>query len=270
MRRRLKTLGKRGLRQLFELGQRVGVDVLPRHFYSQIPDIRELRREGAWKSPYSMFGVAGAEVDSQFELLESCCTSEILSRLRRGDIYRDACLANGEAGFGSVDADFLFGFIQSIRPRRIVQIGCGVSTAVILGAARELIETVDYHPEILCIEPYPTEFLKNAERTGAIRLIGEMAQTVSLETLTDLGERGFLFVDSTHAVRPGSEVNRLILEVLPRLNPGSWVHFHDIYFPYDYQRGLLTDELFFSNESASALCLSVQQSEIHDPRLPKA
>ena len=48
---------------------------------------------------------------------------------------------------------------------------------------------------------------------------------------------------------PGSEVNRLILEIVPRLAEGDWVHFHDIYFPYDYQRGLLDDELFFSNES---------------------
>ncbi len=51
-------------------------------------------------------------------------------------------------------------------------------------------------------------------------------------------------------MRPGSEVNRLVFEVLPRLRAGSWVHFHDIYFPYDYQRGLLDDELFFCNESA--------------------
>ena len=44
-------------------------------------------------------------------------------------------------------------------------------------------------------------------------------------------------------------MNRIILEVLPRLSGGDWLHFHDIYFPYDYQRGLLDDELFFSSES---------------------
>ena len=53
-------------------------------------------------------------------------------------------------------------------------------------------------------------------------------------------------IESTN---PGSEVNRVILEVLPRLKPGDWAHFHDIYFPYDYQRGLLSDDLFFCNES---------------------
>ena len=57
------------------------------------------------------------------------------------------------------------------------------------------------------------------------------------------------FVDSTHTVKPGSEVNRIILEVLPRLKQEVWVHFHDIYFPYDYKRDLLTDDLFFWSES---------------------
>jgi hypothetical protein len=136
---------------------------------------------------------------------------------------------------------------RSVRPRKIVQVGCGVSTALILNASAEL---PDYSPEVVCVEPYPTDFLKRADQAGQIRLVAEKAQSVAIEELTRLGENGFLFVDSTHAVKPGSEVNRLILAVLPRLESGSWGHFHDIYFPYDYQRGILDDELFFSNESA--------------------
>jgi hypothetical protein len=108
---------------------------------------------------------------------------------------------------------------------------------------------VGHQPEIVCIEPYPTRFLREASRAEEIRLIAEKAQSVRLDVMTDLGDDGFLFVDSTHTVKPGSEVNRLVLEVLPRLRPGTWVHFHDVYFPYDYQRGILDDELFFSNES---------------------
>jgi len=231
---------------MFELGQRVGFDILPRHFYSEIPEIRELRADGAWKAPRSMIGVRGADVEEQFDFLESCCTAENVARLRRGDVFAQACEVNGEPGFSPIDADFLHCFIRSVRPRKIVQVGCGVSTAIILNAAAES----DDAPEIVCIEPYPTDFLKRASQAGRVRLVVEKAQSVAIEELTRLGENGFLFVDSTHTVKPGSEVNRLIFEVLPRLESGSWVHFHDIYFPYDYQRGLLDDELFFSNESA--------------------
>ena len=94
----------------------------------------------------------------------------------------------------------------------------------------------DYKPEIICIDPYPNRFLKRSDRANEIRLIPKKVQLVDLEMLTELGDNGFLFIDSTHTVKPGSDVNYLILEVLPRLRVGSWVHFHDIYFPFDYSR----------------------------------
>ncbi len=245
LKRRLKDRAKRGIRQLFETGQRLGFDVLPRHFYSQIPDIRELRADPAWRQQRSMVGVQGVEPSDQFDFVETCCSAEVVAALHARDIYARACEANGEPGFGLPDAEFLYGFIRTIRPRRIVQVGCGVSTDVMLQAA----DADDYRPEVICIEPYPTAFLQRSADGGRIKLVRARAQDVPLEVLTNLGEDGFLFVDSTHAVRPGSEVNRLILEVLPRLGAGDWVHFHDIYFPFDYQRGLIDDELFFSNES---------------------
>jgi hypothetical protein len=247
LKRRVKNLSKRGLRRLFEYAQQLGVDILPRHFYSEVPDIKELKRRGDWKSPRTMIGVHGVNADEPFEFLESCCTSGLRTHLERNDLFRDACRANGGPGFGPVDADFLFCFIHAVRPQKIVQVGCGVSTAVMLNAAKA---STDYRPEIVCIEPFPSDFLQAAHRTGEICLVEEKAQSVPLELLTDLGEEGLLFVDSTHTVKPGSDVNRLVFEVLPRLDPGSWVHFHDVYFPYDYQRGILDDELFFSNETA--------------------
>jgi hypothetical protein len=245
--RRAKNQAKRMLRRMFELGQRVGLDILPRHYYSEVPDIGDLRRDDAWKRPRTMAGVLGVETDVQFEFVESCCSRAIVGELQAGGVHARACKANGEPGFSPVDADFLYAFIRAVRPSKVVMVGCGVSTSVILHAASE---TAGYHPEVVCVEPYPTAWVREADRAGLIRLVAEKAQTVPLEVLTDLGEDGLLFIDSTHTVKPGSEVNRLILEVLPRLRPGSWVHFHDIYFPYDYQRGLLDDELFFSNETA--------------------
>jgi hypothetical protein len=60
-----------------------------------------------------------------------------------------------------------------------------------------------------------------------------------------------LFIDSSHIVRAGGDVNHVILEVLPRLAPGVLVHFHDIYLPYDYQRDLL--QTFLHNNETSLL-----------------
>jgi len=243
--RKVKELGKRGLRLVFETGQCFGVDLLPRHFYSEIPDIRELKKDQDWKRPYSMVGIGGSELDQQLDFVAQCCCDELVARQRKGDISDRACTRNGEAGFGPVEADFLFCFIASKRPRRIVQIGCGVSTAVILAAAEE----AGYRPQITCIDPFPTQFLREEDKNGVITLISEKAEQVSLETMTEIGADDFLFVDSSHTLRPGGHVSKIILEVLPRLAAGCWVHFHDIWFPYDYPYKILNQALFFWHES---------------------
>ena len=234
------------IRKIWEIGQIFGIDILPRHFYSSIPDLRELTKESYWRKPYSMFGIKSAAFDEQVAFIKKCCDSEYLkSRLIRKDIYSHASFENREKGFGSVEGDFLFCFIYSMKPKKIVQVGCGISTAIILLASKE----ANYKPEIICIEPYPNKFLRMKARDNEITLIAEKAQKLPLDIMTNLGNQGMLFVDSTHTVKPGSEVNVVILEVLPRLSAGSYVHFHDILFPYDYPRLSLTKELFFSNET---------------------
>jgi len=243
---RRKRLRNRLLRRVFELSQRVGLDVLPRHYYSSIPDVRSLRRSERWRPPRSMIGVAGTDLDEQLRFVEECCPPTLREEVRRRSVYHDACDENGAVGFGPIEADFLFCFVAARRPRRVVQVGAGVSTSVILRAGAHVRHDLD----VTCVDPYPTDFLRRAAAESRITLVEEPAQEVPLEVLTGLGPGDLLFVDSTHTVGPDSEVNRIVLEVLPRLQKGSFVHFHDLLFPYDYARDLLSDALFFWNETA--------------------
>jgi hypothetical protein len=256
--RTIRNLGKGSVHRLFEAGQRVGLDILPRHYYSSIPDLRTLKSNTQWRQPLSMVGVTGANADRQLEFVGECCPEPIRKRLARGDIAPDAIRTNGEPGFGVIEADFLYAFIASKRPRKVVQIGSGVSTAVILLAARETGIPI----EVVCVEPYPNQFLRDAARDGTIRLIAEKAQVVSLDEFLALGSGDLLFVDSTHTVQPGGEVNRIILEVLPRLAGGSHIHFHDIAFPYDYTRSLLKEDFFFPTESTLLHAFLVHNSRV--------
>lgn len=242
--RTLRNLGKQGLHRLFEVGQRFGVDVLPRHFYSSIPDLRALKSTEHWRQPFSMIGIEGSAIDRQLAFVEECCPDAVRRRLAQGDIFAHACAENGEEGYGPIEAELLYGFIVEKRPPRVVQIGAGVSTGVIMLAMSE----AGYRGEVVCIDPYPTRYLREMAHAGRIELLEQKAQIVALDALTDVGEGGLLFVDSTHTVQPGGEVNRIILEVLPRLATGSYVHFHDIYFPYDYPRDIL-DATFFPAET---------------------
>jgi len=229
-------LAKRGFRKSFEWAQRARLDLLPRHFYSSIPSVQGLRATDRWRPPRTLAGVNGLDVQEQLEFARS-----VIPERWPPDIHGDACRENGVAGYGPIESSFLYGFVYSKRPGKIVQVGAGVSTAVALSAASDAGHEVD----IVAVDPYPTKFL----RAAPVTLIEQPAQEVALEQLTDLGAGDLLFIDSTHTVRADSEVNRIVLEVLPRLRPGVFVHFHDIFFPYDYQRDLLDDALYFWSES---------------------
>lgn len=193
-----------------------------------------------------MAGVQGADLESQTAFLRSIVSPMLVDRLSRGDIYSTACASNGEAGFGQIEAECLYAFVRSLRPRKIIQVGCGVSTAVCLQAASE----VGYSPEIVCVEPFPGYFLRDAAAAGQIRLIAKPVEDLAPQDLLGNMEDGDLFfVDSTHCLGPAGEVTRLVLEFLPLLATGAHAHFHDIYFPYDYAPDLLTSALFFHHES---------------------
>lgn len=244
--RRLKTLAKQGWHRAFRVLQKAGINLLPEHFYSAIPNLADLERRADWRKPRSMHGIAARDVDAQVALLGQWLTPHA-EVLQARSVHRDAFVGGGaDGGYGEIEAEVLYGFVATNCPRRITQIGCGVSTAICLAAA----ERAGYTPDILCLEPYPSAYLRECSEKGRIRLIAQMAQTVDYDAIADLDDGDLLFIDSTHAVKPGSEVNYLIHEVLPRLRPGVWVHFHDIYFPYDYTRDALDGDMLFPQESS--------------------
>jgi hypothetical protein len=239
-----KSAVKRLLHGFFVSSQRFGVSVLPLHFYSCIPNMRELRTRGDWKQPRTMHGLEVRSVSDQLELLAAWLKPIV--RVADRDLHQEAVLRNGFDGYGVIEADVLAALIATRQPKRIIQIGCGVSTAVMLAAAK----IGNYRPRITCIDPYPTSYLKELDAGGEITLVAAPAQVVDIGTLTALGGGDLLFVDSTHTVKVGSEVNRIILEVLPRLSSDVMVHFHDIYFPYEYPRDFLSGDLFFPGETS--------------------
>jgi len=205
--------------------------------------MRDLARRDDWKKPRSTYGLAVRGTADQLALLSEILNS--ISPAAGRDLHAEAVLKNGADGYGVIEADVLAALVAARKPKRIIQVGCGVSTAILLSAA----DLAGYRPKITCIDPYPTEYLKQLQAEGRITLIAKLAQAVDMGTLTDLGAGDLFFVDSTHTVKTGSEVNLLVLEVLPRLAPDVIVHFHDIYFPYEYPRDFLSGDMFFPGET---------------------
>lgn len=270
--RKLKNAAKASLSTAFRVGQRLGVDVLPRHFYSEIPDIGRLREATHWREPFSLVAVEGADdLDGQAAWLKACVDEPTQDAIKSRDLHAEACERNGEVGYGPIEADCLYAVVRGRRPERIVQIGCGVSTALCQMAA----EDAGYSPRITCIEPYPTEFLKREAARGAIELVEKPVELLPLDYLSDLSAGDLFFVDSTHTLGPAGEVTRIICEMLPRLPNDVLVHFHDIWLPHDYSPRVLDGELFFWHETAllmaylsgNARCrIAASLSQLHHAR----
>lgn len=130
-----------------------------------------------------------------------------------------------------MDAHVLYAMVRRCRPARVLELGSGYSTLVIqqaleAGAGHEV---VDPHPSALI----PRE---------GVAVHRQSAASAPQQLFEALSERDILFVDTSHVIRPGGEVVRVVLEVLPTLAPGVTVHFHDFFRPFEYPR-VLYEEL---------------------------
>jgi len=90
--------------------------------------------------------------------------------------------------------------------------------------------------EILCIEPFPK---RQFTHVAGITHIERMVQMVDPAVFDRLEAGDLLFIDSSHAVKTGSDVCSLYLNILPKLRPGVHVQIHDISLPYLYVRETL-------------------------------
>jgi hypothetical protein len=243
--RRLKTRAKQMLRYALEIGQRFNVDILPRHFYSEIPNLKTLKNTTHWREPRTFEGIP-LDLDAQATFVDRC-TRDYRADLKNFEVHAAAVKMNGsDEGYGEIEADFFYAFVRAVRPKEIVQVGCGVSTAVCLIAAKD----EGYTPLITCIEPYPTAFLTRESDAGRINLVAKKLEDVGYEIVSSLGADDLFFIDSSHTLAPAGEVNLIVLEMLPRLAPGVYVHFHDIHFPFDYNPDYLSSATFFPHETA--------------------
>jgi hypothetical protein len=131
------------------------------------------------------------------------------------------------------DAMTLHCMLRHLRPRRIIEIGCGFSSAVILDTNEHYLEGA---LDCTFIDPDHGRLLpllKPSDRDRA-RLIERRLQDVSLDHFAQLESGDILFVDSSHVVKLGSELNTILFDILPRLAAGVHVHFHDIFYPFEY------------------------------------
>ena len=232
----------------FSIWERRGYHVTPVHFFQPLPDTASLK-DSVWTTPDSLEGIDIREED-QVDLLDKMrqqfkpeyCDFPLLEATATHPFYLR------KTAFGSVDAEMLYSLVRHIRPRKMIEIGSGWSTMISsLAIARNKAESPNYECRFVAIEPHPRPDLKS-RCPHLTTLIDREVQEVSMEEFTSLEENDILFIDSSHISKVGSDVNFELLQIIPRLAPGVFVHIHDIFLPFEYPKKWHMEWRIFFNE----------------------
>ncbi len=227
---------------LFEFWEQNGFHLIPDHFYQPLPNLTSLNRYN-FKKQSSLVGI---DMNDKTQLNFMNKIFPLFKKEYRQFPYKPT--ANeydfyfGNGAFDGIDALVLYCMIRYFKPETIIEVGSGWSTRVAARASLKNEKT-----KLISIEPYPYGFLKKGF-PGLTKLIKKKVEDVDRKIFTDLNKNDILFIDSSHVVKTGGDVQYLFLEVLPRLKEGVVIHIHDIFLPYEYPRDWVVNEYRFWNE----------------------
>ena len=200
------------------------------HFYSPIVDLGEFERDR--ERIYKSRDLLGVDLNTAHQI-------EVFGELRdfiKSIPFSDASdgrhryyYDNTSYGFG--DACIFWGMLNRLKPRRIIEIGSGYTSALAL----DTIDILGLGTTCTFIEPYPKLLMDVAQPIDSRHTVLEtFVQAVDPSIVEALGPDDVLFIDSSHVVKSGSDVHFEITELLPRLRSGVVVHFHDVFYPFEY------------------------------------
>lgn len=201
----------------------------PTHYYSPLPDVRSLKKDRSrWykedTSPAIDWNLLG-----QLEFARSL--APYASEAAALPSFTQIAEEGYGKGYGEVEAHLLYLILRELKPGRVIEVGSGVSTFFTLAALAENRARDGVASSLTCIEPYPYEKLQTLVRENQVRLEACEVQDISLKAFEELSDNDVLFIDSSHVSKRDSDVDFLILEVLPRLRKNVVVHIHDIPYP---------------------------------------
>ncbi len=155
--------------------------------------------------------------------------------------------------FPDYDAALLYSMLRLLKPKRYVEVGCGYSS-IISAFALKRNEQEGTICDAVYADPEPRLALEDT--LAGRRLIRKPVQKVPLDLFTALQAGDVLFIDTSHVIKVQSDVEHELIRILPSLAPGVWIHFHDVFTPYDYPeewvRGLIR---LSANEQYGLECL---------------
>jgi hypothetical protein len=208
----------------------------PGHFYSPIPSLQEIRSDESRIFERDLRHLPGIELNERGQLALFRTLSRYYHDQPWGDhpseplryFFDNDYFRHGEAILLSC-------MLRHLRPRRLIEVGCGFSSCAVLD-----VNELFFSNSIACtlIDPYPDVLLEHLrpEDLEQVTLLRRRVQDVETARFRSLRSGDIVMIDSSHVAKTGSDVNDIFFRILPALHAGVHVHFHDIHYPFEYPR----------------------------------
>lgn len=208
------------------------------HFYSPHPNLEEVRRRESsiFSQDRELLDIDLRESE-QLELLQTLASLEPRIEFPKSKSSGFRYYFENPA-YSYSDALVLHAMLRLIKPQRLIEVGCGYSSAMALDTNELCFQN---SIKMTFIEPHPQLLyeLVKPEDKDRVTVIPSRLQDLSPEVFSQLENNDVLFIDSTHVSKVNSDVNFIFFEILPRLNAGVYIHFHDIFYPFEYPKELV-------------------------------
>lgn len=202
------------------------------HYESPYPDIREIhdKEEEIFNKNRKVPDI-DFNVIRQLELADSMKELDMIDwGMQRKKEYR---YYYDNTWFGRGSANVLYYMLRILKPKNIIEVGSGFSTAVMLDTNHMYFQG---QIKIHSIEPNAARLKTLLNEEDHLTIHECNLQQISPDFFDQLGENDILFIDSSHVSKINSDVNYILFEILPRLSKGVYVHFHDIFYPFIYPK----------------------------------
>jgi predicted O-methyltransferase YrrM len=128
--------------------------------------------------------------------------------------------------FSRLDGAAAYGIVRTHKPQTIIEVGSGHSTRFMARAIRD----GGFECNQIAIDPAPRTAIRALPVTWHKELLNEHHMRLFARLRPD----DIAFFDSSHILMPGTDVDIILNRILPLLQPGVLIHFHDIFLPDPY------------------------------------
>lgn len=157
---------------------------------------------------------------------KACLYNSIFESFEKGSKTDPLAPRFNQDWFCGIDGAAAYSIVRDIKPNLIVEVGSGFSTRFLARAVKD----EGLQTEICGINP---KVLHAADKLCA-KFYNTTFDKVPRDIFSRIKANDILFIDASHLFMAGTDLEILMLDIIPNLPKGVYIHFHDIFLPSDY------------------------------------